>query len=86
MQGWIIAAVIGAVLGALAWRGAPGKIRGGLLLSMVVGVIAAMCSMYLGFLTHVALPGQTAGLLVAVVGTTLVLAIWRVAMGPAGPA
>jgi uncharacterized membrane protein YeaQ/YmgE (transglycosylase-associated protein family) len=85
MNGWIIAAVIGAALGALAYFGAPGRIRGGLFLSIAIGAVAAMCSMWLGFLVHVALPGQTAGLLVSVIGTTLVLAIWRTVRGPAGP-
>lgn len=86
MQDWMIAAAIGAALGALAYNGAPGKIRGGPWLSMLIGALAAACTIWIGIQVHLQYPFQMAGLLMAVVGTALILAIWRTVMGPAGPA
>ena len=80
---WFIIALIGVALAAAAYFFSPGRIRGGLLLTMLVGAAAAIAATWLGRQVGVAMPGQTFGFFVAVIGTALVLAIWRTAMGRA---
>ena len=59
----------------------PGRIRGGLLLTLAVGAAAALASGWAGRAAGLASPGDSFGFFITVVGTALVLAIWRVSMG-----
>jgi uncharacterized membrane protein YeaQ/YmgE (transglycosylase-associated protein family) len=80
---WIVIALIGVALAAAAYFFSPGRIRGGLLLTMLVGAAAAVCLTWLGRQVGLAVPNQTFGFLTAIVGTALVMAVWRTAMGSA---
>jgi uncharacterized membrane protein YeaQ/YmgE (transglycosylase-associated protein family) len=80
---WALIALVGLVVGAGIYFAAPGKIRGGIVLTMLVGVIAALAMTWLGAQVGIATQGTAIQFFVAMVGTGLVLAVWRVAMGPA---
>jgi uncharacterized membrane protein YeaQ/YmgE (transglycosylase-associated protein family) len=83
MLPWIVIAGIGVALAAAAYFFSPGRIRGGLLLTLLVGAVAAVALTWLGRQVGMAMPGQTFGFFIAVIGTALVLAVWRTAMGRA---
>lgn len=80
---WALMALIGLVIGALVFVSAPGKIRGGIFLTMLVGAVTAVVMAWIGAQIGIATQGTAIGYLVTVIGTGLVLAIWRVAMGRA---
>jgi uncharacterized membrane protein YeaQ/YmgE (transglycosylase-associated protein family) len=82
-QIWGLLALVGLLLGAAAYNSVPGKIRGGLLLSMAVGALACVGTSWIGSQVGVASQGTMIGFIVAAIGTALVLAIWRVTMGHA---
>ncbi len=82
MQIWILMALIGVAIAAAAYGFSPGRIRGGLLLTMLVGCIAALGMTWIGVQVGLATAGQTLGFVIAVVGTALILVVWRTAMGP----
>ena len=79
---WIMMALIGIAVAAAAYAFSPGRIRGGLLLTMLVGCIAAVGMTWVGVQVGLATAGQTLGFVIAVVGTALILVVWRTAMGP----
>ena len=78
---WAFIALIGLVLGALIFVSASGKIRGGIFLTMLVGAVAAVVMAWIGSQIGIATQGTTVGYLVTVIGTGLVLAVWRITMG-----
>ena len=81
-MGWIMMAVIGVAVAAAAYAFSPGRIRGGLLLTMLVGAIGALCMTWIGVQVGLATEGQTLGFVIAAVGTALILVVWRTVMGP----
>ena len=78
---WALVALIGLVLGAMIFFSAKGKIRGGILLTMLVGAVAAVAMAWIGAQIGIATQGTAIGYLVTVIGTGLVLAVWRITMG-----
>lgn len=84
MAPWVYYSVlIGLAVGALIYFAVPGRIRGGAILTMLVGAVAALVSTWLGGQVGLAAPGHTFGFFVAMIGTGLILAIWRQVMGRA---
>ena len=83
MVPWILTALVGVMLAWAAYAVSPGRIRGGLLLTMLVGAVAALSVSWIGKQVTAAMPGQTFGFFIAVIGTALILAVWRTAMGRA---
>ena len=81
METWLLVAVIGLVLGAAIFLAVPGRIKGGILLTMVVGALAAVVSAWIGSQLGIASQGTAIGFFIAVVGTGLILAVWRMTMG-----
>ena len=73
------------------WRGAgrgglrrfAGEDRGGIFLTLLVGAVGALALAWIARQVGLAMPGQTFGFFIAVIGTALILAIWRTAMGRA---
>jgi uncharacterized membrane protein YeaQ/YmgE (transglycosylase-associated protein family) len=81
VETWALIAVIGLVLGAAIFIAVPGKIRGGILLTMLVGALAALVSAWIGAQLGIASQGTAIGFFIAVIGTGLILAVWRMTMG-----
>lgn len=83
MVPWIYIALIGVALAAAAYAVSPGRIRGGIFLTLLVGAVGALAVAWIARQVTLAMPGQTFGFFIAVIGTALILAIWRTAMGRA---
>ncbi|HKB70646.1 MAG TPA: GlsB/YeaQ/YmgE family stress response membrane protein [Thermoanaerobaculia bacterium] len=75
--GWI---VFGLVVGAVAKLVMPGKDPGGIIVTTVLGVIGAVVGGVLGRTLGLYSEGEPVGFLGAVVGTILVLLIYRLAI------
>jgi uncharacterized membrane protein YeaQ/YmgE (transglycosylase-associated protein family) len=74
---WIL---FGLVVGVVAKLIMPGRDPGGLILTIVLGVIGALMGGWLGRALGLYHPGEPAGFLMAVVGAVIVLAVYRLAM------
>ena len=74
---WTI--VIGFVAGLVAKLIVPGnKERRGFILTTVLGIVGAFVATYLGQALHWYQPGEGAGLVGAIVGAIIVLAVWGI--------
>jgi uncharacterized membrane protein YeaQ/YmgE (transglycosylase-associated protein family) len=78
--GWIIA---GLVIGALAKLVMPGDDPGGMLMTIVLGIVGAMLGGGIGRALGFYAPGEPAGWLMSILGAVLLLILYRVAF--AGP-
>jgi uncharacterized membrane protein YeaQ/YmgE (transglycosylase-associated protein family) len=72
---WII--IIGLVAGAVAKLIMPGKDPGGIFITIVLGVVGALLATFLGRLIGWYQPGESAGFIGAVVGSIILLVIYR---------
>ena len=72
---WII--IIGFVAGAVAKLIMPGKDPGGFIITIVLGIVGALLATFLGRLVGWYQPGQGAGFVAAIVGSVILLAIYR---------
>lgn len=85
-MGLIWAAVVGLVAGALAKLIMPGKDPGGIIVTMLLGIGGAIAATMLGRTVGLYDAGESAGLIAAVVGAILILAIYRWFVGRKAPA
>jgi uncharacterized membrane protein YeaQ/YmgE (transglycosylase-associated protein family) len=69
--------VIGLIIGALAKFLMPGKDPGGIIITMLLGIAGSMVAGYLGRVIGFYEPGQGAGLIMSVIGSILLLFIYR---------
>jgi uncharacterized membrane protein YeaQ/YmgE (transglycosylase-associated protein family) len=76
--GWII---FGLIVGALAKLVMPGKDPGGIIVTMLLGIVGAVIGGYLGRALGFYQPGQPAGWIMSILGAILVLAIYRMVAG-----
>jgi uncharacterized membrane protein YeaQ/YmgE (transglycosylase-associated protein family) len=76
--GWIL---FGLVIGALAKLVMPGKDPGGIIVTILLGVVGALLGGFLGRALGLYNEGEPAGFIGALVGAILVLAIYRMATG-----
>ena len=72
---WII--LIGLIAGALARFIVPGKESGGVLVSIILGIVGALLATFLGKALGWYQAGESAGLIGATVGAILVLAVYH---------
>jgi uncharacterized membrane protein YeaQ/YmgE (transglycosylase-associated protein family) len=75
--GWIL---FGLIVGAIAKLLMPGKDPGGLLITMLLGVAGAMLGGFLGRAMGMYREGEPAGFFMAVVGSILLLFLYRMFM------
>jgi uncharacterized membrane protein YeaQ/YmgE (transglycosylase-associated protein family) len=75
--GWIL---FGLIVGALAKLLMPGKDPGGIVVTILLGIVGALLGGFLGRLLGLYAPGEPAGFLAATLGAILVLALYRMAM------
>ena len=76
-MGLIWMALIGLIAGALAKWIMPGPDKGGILMTMLLGIVGAVLAGFLGRLVGWYEPGEGAGLIASVLGALLVLWIYR---------
>ena len=72
--GWI---VFGLIVGAIAKLVMPGRDPGGIVVTMVLGVVGALLGGFLGRALGLYGPEQGAGWLMSIVGAIVVLMIYR---------
>ena len=73
---WI---VFGLVVGIIAKFLMPGPDPGGMVVTIVLGIVGALLGGWIGRALGVYQPGQPAGFIMAVIGAIVVLAIYRLA-------
>jgi uncharacterized membrane protein YeaQ/YmgE (transglycosylase-associated protein family) len=76
--GWIL---FGLVVGALAKLVMPGRDPGGIIVTILLGVVGALLGGFLGRALGLYNEGEPAGFIGALVGAIVVLAIYRMATG-----
>lgn len=74
-------ALIGLVIGAVAKLLMPGKDPGGILVTMGLGVVGSLVATYLGQVIGWYQQGQSAGFIMSVAGSVLLLFLYRVFKG-----
>ena len=73
---WI---VFGLIVGVVAKFVMPGRDPGGMIVTIVLGIVGALLGGWIGRALGVYQPGQPAGFIMAVIGAIVVLAVYRLA-------
>jgi uncharacterized membrane protein YeaQ/YmgE (transglycosylase-associated protein family) len=76
--GWII---FGLIVGALAKFLMPGDDPGGIIVTMLLGIVGAVVGGYIGRALGLYAPDQPAGFFMALVGSIVLLWIYRMMRG-----
>ena len=76
--GWII---FGLVVGAIAKLLMPGRDPGGIIVTMLLGIVGAVLGGFAGRSLGLYGPEDSAGFLMAIVGAIVVLLLYRVLVG-----
>ena len=76
---WTI--IIGLIVGALAKFVMPGKDPGGIIITILLGIVGAFVGTFIGRALGLYGPGQAAGWIMSVIGAIIVLAIYRTVVG-----
>jgi uncharacterized membrane protein YeaQ/YmgE (transglycosylase-associated protein family) len=76
LLGW---AIFGLIVGALAKLIMPGKDPGGILVTMLLGIVGAVVGGFIGQALNLYRPGEAAGYIVSTLGAILVLFLYRMA-------
>lgn len=76
--GWI---VFGLVIGALAKLLMPGKDPGGIIVTMLLGIVGSVLGGFIGQALGLYGPGDAAGFVMSLLGAILLLVIYRMATG-----
>jgi uncharacterized membrane protein YeaQ/YmgE (transglycosylase-associated protein family) len=79
--GWI---VFGLIIGAIAKLVMPGKDPGGIIVTMLLGIVGAVLGGFLGRAFGMYGPNQSAGVFMSILGAFLVLFIYRLLVGRRG--
>ena len=76
--GWI---VFGLIVGAVAELLMPGRDPGGIIVTMVLGIVGALLGGFIGRALGLYGDGEPAGFIMAVLGAIAVLLIYRMSIG-----
>jgi uncharacterized membrane protein YeaQ/YmgE (transglycosylase-associated protein family) len=76
--GWI---VFGLVVGAIAKLVMPGRDPGGFIVTILLGIVGAVLGGWIGRAMGMYGPNEPAGFVMALVGSVVVLALYRMAIG-----
>jgi uncharacterized membrane protein YeaQ/YmgE (transglycosylase-associated protein family) len=76
--GWI---VFGLIVGAVAKLLMPGRDPGGIIVTMVLGIVGALLGGFIGRALGMYSANEGAGFIMALIGAVVVLAIYRLAIG-----
>jgi len=74
--GWIL---FGLVVGIIAKFIMPGRDPGGIIVTILLGIVGALLGGYIGQALHLYGPGEPAGFVGATLGAILILFIYRMA-------
>lgn len=77
----IVTLVVGLIVGALAKLIMPGKDPGGIIITMLLGIVGAFVAFGIGRAMGFYSPNEPAGWLASVLGAVLVLAVYRAVSG-----
>jgi uncharacterized membrane protein YeaQ/YmgE (transglycosylase-associated protein family) len=77
--GWML---FGLIVGVVAKLVMPGKDPGGIIVTMLIGIVGALIGGFLGRALGMYQPGEAAGFFVATIGAILLLFIYRKAFRP----
>jgi uncharacterized membrane protein YeaQ/YmgE (transglycosylase-associated protein family) len=69
--------IVGLIVGALAKLIMPGKDPGGVIVTMLLGIVGSVVAGYLGHALGFYAAGSGPGIIASVVGAVVVLAIYR---------
>ena len=76
--GWI---VFGLVVGVIAKLLMPGKDPGGIIVTMLLGIVGAVLGGYAGRMLGLYGPNDSAGIFMSIIGAIVVLLVYRLAVG-----
>ena len=76
--GWI---VFGLIVGAIAKLLMPGKDPGGIIVTMLLGIVGALLGGFAGRAMGLYGPNESAGIFMSIIGAILVLFIYRLMVG-----
>jgi len=74
---WML--IIGLIIGAVAKFIMPGKDPGGIIVTMLIGIVGALIAGFLGRALGWYAEGEPAGFIASVVGAILLLIVYRLA-------
>jgi uncharacterized membrane protein YeaQ/YmgE (transglycosylase-associated protein family) len=74
--GWI---VFGLVVGAVAKLVMPGRDPGGIIVTMLLGIVGAVLGGWIGQVLGMYAPGEPVGFVMATIGAIVLLTLYRVA-------
>ena len=69
--------IIGLIVGAVAKLLMPGRDPGGIIITMLLGIVGAMFANFIGSRVGWYAPGEPAGFIASVVGAVILLGIYR---------
>lgn len=76
---WTI--LIGLIVGIVAKFLMPGRDPGGFVITAVIGIVGSVIATYLGQALGFYRPGQSAGFIAAVIGSIILLLLYRMVTG-----
>ena len=76
-MGWIAAAIIGLIAGAIAKAIMPGRDPGGWIVTMLIGIGGALLMTWVGQALGFYAPGEKAGFIWSVIGAIVLLGGYR---------
>jgi uncharacterized membrane protein YeaQ/YmgE (transglycosylase-associated protein family) len=76
--GWI---VFGLIVGAIAKLLMPGRDPGGIIVTMVLGIVGALLGGFVGRALGMYGENESAGFIMALVGSVFVLLVYRLSIG-----
>jgi uncharacterized membrane protein YeaQ/YmgE (transglycosylase-associated protein family) len=79
--GWI---VFGLIVGIIAKLLMPGRDPGGIIVTMLLGIVGALLGGFIGRSTGMYAQNQSAGIFMSIAGAIVVLLIYRLTVGRRG--
>lgn len=76
-MGWIAAAIIGLIAGAIAKAIMPGRDPGGWIITMLIGIGGALLMTWVGQALGFYAPGEKAGFIWSIIGAIVLLGGYR---------
>jgi uncharacterized membrane protein YeaQ/YmgE (transglycosylase-associated protein family) len=76
-MGFLWTLIVGLVAGALAKAVMPGRFPGGIVLTMLLGLVGALVADFVGIAAHLYGPGSRPGIVASAFGAIIVLAVYR---------
>lgn len=75
------AIIIGGIAGAIAKFIMPGRDGGGIIMTIILGIVGALVATFLGQALGWYAPGQSTGFIGSIVGAIIILFIYRLVTG-----